>query len=685
MIHTNRTVTVGNQESIIDSPIILYRGDREVEVEFTLNGNKFTFTNGGNVIKSTNATHGQLVINTPTGENMFSEVTECNEGKVVFLITKEMIDELVEVGFYSFQIRLFDESQVSRVTIPPVFQGIDIRNPIAAEDETNVVDIGLVDYAIVQKDEYEDLATFLPDGSYNKTNWESRGLITESKLDKIEDALYTINENMEASDLSIFNRIESINQNVNRQITEFTNEADAEIEAFERSVNTNVEQFKIDTNAAMTAHKNEVSEELELLNTFDERVTRNTNAIHYVTPEMFGYVHGEDSTQALNDAIKHCRDTGAKLVCDSITLFADVDFRRIKLEINGTLNLQTFICKLGNNSAHALGPDQYVHNVDQATTDYQLKILGAKGQHITINEAPYLKFEMSPAATESSMAYSRFDFIRISNIWIGNSSEEDTGTLWFNENVINLRRCVSFKMEGTYHHNNNIIIGGTFEGSSVIELDYATNNVFKDIRFEGSPDIICHSNASHNYFFTTWISYYRRPSVTITNEGIDNKVIYNQLEPRFYTYEIDTADYSDGHFKGVTYNEEDDTLNVSAWKTYFRSPFMPYVPGTSMYAAIIGERGMGRIGIEVYDENFNNISSEITDDNTWALLNGAGRLQPGEALPQTGYGFASNTLELRQCYDDRVKYVTFRIYSATTYKFKRLHVRITAANDMYYA
>ena len=42
MIHTNRTVTVGNQESIIDSPIILYRGDREVEVEFTLNSNDIT-------------------------------------------------------------------------------------------------------------------------------------------------------------------------------------------------------------------------------------------------------------------------------------------------------------------------------------------------------------------------------------------------------------------------------------------------------------------------------------------------------------------------------------------------------------------------------------------------------------------------------------------------------------------
>lgn len=321
MIHANRTVKVGNQESSIDTPIILYRGDREVEVEFTLNGNKFTFTNDGNVIKSTNATHGQLVINTPTGENMFSEVTECHEGKVVFLITKEMIDELVEVGFYSFQIRLFDDTQMARVTLPPVHQGIDIRNPIAAEDETNVVDICLVDYAIVQKDKYENLVTFLPDGSYNKTDWESRGLITEAKLDKIEDALYTINKNIESSDLSIFNRIEKVNKNVDRRITDVTNEVDAEIEAFERNINDVIEQFKIDTNADMTTHKNEVSEELKSVNSQleglhakdDEMEQRILELNNVVSVEKFGIQPGFDvdveaNTLCFQNMIDYCKN-----------------------------------------------------------------------------------------------------------------------------------------------------------------------------------------------------------------------------------------------------------------------------------------------------------------------------------------------------------------------------------------
>ena len=192
---------------------------------------------------------------------MFSEVTECHDGKVVFVITKEMIDELIEVGFYSFQIRLFDESQISRVTIPPVLKGIDIRNPIAAEDETNVVDIGLVDYAVVVKDEFEDLSTFLPDGNYNKTEWESKDVISGAKLNKIEDALYNINSNMEATDLALLNRVENINKNIYAEITQLGDELKDEIEEFEGDIKYDIKKFKVDVDSTINTSLNELREE----------------------------------------------------------------------------------------------------------------------------------------------------------------------------------------------------------------------------------------------------------------------------------------------------------------------------------------------------------------------------------------------------------------------------------------
>ena len=145
MIFTDRTVIVQKGTSSINDIIVLYRGDKDVEIRFTLNeGSPFRYGSGAspNIIEKTEAAYGQLIIKAP--ENLpaiFSEVAPTNEGKIVFTITGEMIDEIDEVGNYSFQIRLFDENKNSRVTLPEVDNGIEIREPIASEDTTSTARI----------------------------------------------------------------------------------------------------------------------------------------------------------------------------------------------------------------------------------------------------------------------------------------------------------------------------------------------------------------------------------------------------------------------------------------------------------------------------------------------------------------------------------------------------------------
>ena len=143
MIFTNRTITVKRGVSSINEPIILYRGDKEVEIRFTLKEEApFMFNKeaDSNIIEVSEAAYGQLVIKTPNDlPAIFSEVTPTSEGKIVFKITGEMIDEITEVGNYSFQIRLFNESMNSRVTLPEVNSGIEIREPIASEDTASTV------------------------------------------------------------------------------------------------------------------------------------------------------------------------------------------------------------------------------------------------------------------------------------------------------------------------------------------------------------------------------------------------------------------------------------------------------------------------------------------------------------------------------------------------------------------
>ena len=203
MIYTQRNIMIKNDTAIIDSPILLFRGDREVEIQFTIVDSKFRFkSNKGNIIDSTQASYGQLTIALPDGTDLFSDVAETQNGVIAFNITGEMIDELHEVGFYSFHIRLYNDDKTSRITLPPVMEGIEIREPLVIDDDT--ADSAIVGYSTIQTYGVEEPA-FDEDGNYIKTDWQTGDKITASKLNKIEETLETINNDIPSKTSELVN------------------------------------------------------------------------------------------------------------------------------------------------------------------------------------------------------------------------------------------------------------------------------------------------------------------------------------------------------------------------------------------------------------------------------------------------------------------------------------------------
>lgn len=216
MIFTDRKITIRNGKSSIDAPVVLYRGDYEVSIKFTIMESKFRFKSGVNLVDSEKASHGQLAILAPYGGNVFSEIVKCEDGTVTFTLTKEMIDQLEEVGLYSFQIRLFDYYRESRISIPPVEFGIEVREPVASEDHDNEVNNAIVGYSIAKVVDglNEDVGdTFDSNGQYNKTKWKTGDRISQGKLNKIEDALDKINRN-EIADVAALDKRVTNNFNV---------------------------------------------------------------------------------------------------------------------------------------------------------------------------------------------------------------------------------------------------------------------------------------------------------------------------------------------------------------------------------------------------------------------------------------------------------------------------------------
>ena len=133
MIYAVSKVTIqSNYKATLDRIITLYKGDKNIEIQFEIVESIFRQykQEGANTIDNLHASYGQLVIQKPDYTCAISEIAPTKDGRIVFVIPPEMTDEDIELGAYTFQIRLFDETQASRVTLPPVQDGIVILAPI---------------------------------------------------------------------------------------------------------------------------------------------------------------------------------------------------------------------------------------------------------------------------------------------------------------------------------------------------------------------------------------------------------------------------------------------------------------------------------------------------------------------------------------------------------------------------
>ena len=186
MIYTNVDMTIANDTSTVNSKVVLYRGDKNVEIRLYMKGNRFVVQQN---------MYAQLIIVRPSAPSVFSEIAKINNDTVILTVTGDMIDEFKETGEYSFQIRLYDDNQVARVTLPPVQNGIIIKNPIAVENES-IVELALVDSAVVFADLSEEVLDIFDDKNvYKMTDWQPGDVITAARLNKIEEGLYYVSKN----------------------------------------------------------------------------------------------------------------------------------------------------------------------------------------------------------------------------------------------------------------------------------------------------------------------------------------------------------------------------------------------------------------------------------------------------------------------------------------------------------
>ena len=131
MLSTECLITVRKGTSKINAPIVLYRGDKNIEVKFHIKNNPF--------IADSSIKYGQLIIKlAEAGIVNFSSINEFDGEVVSFILPSDMMDEISEVGLYTIQLRFYNEDKTSVATLPEIAQALDIREPIAIQGQQPV-------------------------------------------------------------------------------------------------------------------------------------------------------------------------------------------------------------------------------------------------------------------------------------------------------------------------------------------------------------------------------------------------------------------------------------------------------------------------------------------------------------------------------------------------------------------
>lgn len=179
-IEREYTLIVQKQKSILNDTLSISTDDEGVSVYLRLLGSSYFDINQHKYLYSKISICDKYKI---IKEN---EITPIVDNRILFKINYDLTN-LLTIGQYQLYVRLIDD-RGQYLTLPPIKLEC-IKTPLStltlSEGE---IDTTQIDNTSIQN-LGEDIDTYLQDGSYNRTIWQTSDMITSSKMNKIEDVL----------------------------------------------------------------------------------------------------------------------------------------------------------------------------------------------------------------------------------------------------------------------------------------------------------------------------------------------------------------------------------------------------------------------------------------------------------------------------------------------------------------
>ena len=242
MISRDLTITVNNNTASLSEPVTVYRGDRGIVLNCKIMQYKFKFNRSSleNVInRSTGIVYARVLVHRPSATDCFEvPMAVVDNDIVVITITKEWLDEEIEIGTYKLQIQLYGEDyENERITIPPV--EFNVEDTLCnTPDNFNVFSdkVGVAVAGLMKINENgEAYNSDYANGVYNETKWGSGDIVTANALNKMEDAI----------DYSV-DAIHQLDMNHDSDINDLRNELNAKIDSQDTGIRNSINILKAD-------------------------------------------------------------------------------------------------------------------------------------------------------------------------------------------------------------------------------------------------------------------------------------------------------------------------------------------------------------------------------------------------------------------------------------------------------
>src|SRR5574344_1225466 len=179
MASCKRVIKVNNGTCVLNEDIYVGRGDKLVKVLFELEGFKF---NDGDMSTFTGA---KVLVRKSNGDKIDAEFKPFENDMIVWEIDNTLIDDIVELGCHDFQIVLTDGT--AEISLPVVYNQFHVFDSLISDGNNSNVNSSTINHGHIATGDESDI--FTDTKGYNATNWAENEVITNGKLNKIEDAL----------------------------------------------------------------------------------------------------------------------------------------------------------------------------------------------------------------------------------------------------------------------------------------------------------------------------------------------------------------------------------------------------------------------------------------------------------------------------------------------------------------